>query len=235
MSKSISHFADFDGASIGMRTGSQRLYLGGGQVGHKKKQQRVRRDVQVEIDQAMHEEAVASHQPGELQGPGKRIVELMQSFQGLAKQDAEKPGTAEPSENAGFGEGLEVVVVRVVDDFSIVERFVTRINDLQSAKPRSDEGMMEEDLPGVPAHGGSLSGGGFEGLERRKTLQDLFDTEPGDHKKRQEQHSSAGKQLLPHRAPLNEHQRQYGQLNTETHNASPGDREEKRDDGNNSE
>jgi len=68
-----------------------------------------------------------------------------------------------------------------------------------------------------------------------KTLQDLFDTEPGNHKQRHEQDSSAGKQLLPHRAPLNEDQRQYSQLNAETHNASAGDREEKRDDGNNRE
>ncbi len=49
-------------------------------MGHKKKQERVRRDVQVEIDQAMHEEAAASHQPGELQGPGKGVVGLAQSF-----------------------------------------------------------------------------------------------------------------------------------------------------------
>src|ERR1700694_5965143 len=104
-----------------MRTGSQRLYLGGSQVGHKKKQERIRRDVQVEIDQAMHEEAAASHQPGELQGPGKGVVELTKSFYGIAEQGAEKPGPAEPSENAGFSESLEVVVVRVVDDFSVVE------------------------------------------------------------------------------------------------------------------
>jgi len=49
-------------------------------VGHKKKQERVRRDVKVEVDQAMHEETTAGHQPGELQGPGKRVVELAQSF-----------------------------------------------------------------------------------------------------------------------------------------------------------
>jgi len=45
-----------------MRTGSQRLYSDS-QVGHKKKQERIEGMWQVEIDQAMHEEAAASHQP----------------------------------------------------------------------------------------------------------------------------------------------------------------------------
>lgn len=106
---------------LGCRRGSDRLDLGCRQVGHKKKQESVSGDVQVEIDQSMHEEAGASHQPGKLQGPGKGIIELAQSFQGFAEQDTQKPGTTEPSQNAGFGEGLEVIVVRVVDDFPIVE------------------------------------------------------------------------------------------------------------------
>jgi hypothetical protein len=57
-------------------------------MGHKEKQERVRGDVEVEIDEAMHEEAGTSHQPGELQGRGKGVVELAQSFQGFAEQDA---------------------------------------------------------------------------------------------------------------------------------------------------
>jgi hypothetical protein len=49
-------------------------------VRHQKKEERVRGDVQIEIDEAMHEETGASHQPGELQRPGKGIVELAESL-----------------------------------------------------------------------------------------------------------------------------------------------------------
>ena len=53
----------------------------GGQVRHEKKQQGIRGNVQIEIDEAMHEKAAAGHQTGKLQHPGKRIVELAQALQ----------------------------------------------------------------------------------------------------------------------------------------------------------
>ena len=53
----------------------------GGQVSHQEKQQCVRRDMQVEIDEAVHEEAGAGHETGKLQGPSKRVVELAQALQ----------------------------------------------------------------------------------------------------------------------------------------------------------
>jgi len=51
----------------------------GGQMSHKKKQDGVGGDVQIEIDEAMNEEAGAGNQAGDLQSSGKRIVELTQS------------------------------------------------------------------------------------------------------------------------------------------------------------
>src|SRR5713226_2575326 len=122
----------------------------------------------------MHEETRASHQPGELQGSGKGVIE----------QDAQEPCATQSSKNASFGEGLKVVVMRVIDALSIVERFVRGINDLERAESRSGDGMIEENLPSVPAHGGPLPGGGFQGLERRKALQELSDAQPGNHKQR---------------------------------------------------
>ncbi len=77
--------------------------------------------MQIEIDEAMHEETRASHRPGELQGSGKGVLELAKSSQGLTEQDGQKPGTTQSSKNASFGEGLKVVVMRVIDDLSIVE------------------------------------------------------------------------------------------------------------------
>jgi hypothetical protein len=98
-----------------------RLDVGGRQVSHQEKKKRVRGDVQVEIDEAMHEEAGASQQAGELQGPWKRMMGLAQFFEGFEEQDAEKPGTTEAAEKSGFGKGLEVIVVGVVDDLAVVE------------------------------------------------------------------------------------------------------------------
>src|SRR6266566_2687024 len=98
-----------------------RLYLRGCQVGHKEKQEGVRWNMQVKIDQAMHQEACASHQAGELQSSGKRVVQLTQPLQGFSEQNAQKPSTTESSKNSSFGEGLEVVVVCVINDSSIVE------------------------------------------------------------------------------------------------------------------
>ena len=107
--------------TVGRGQWSNSLDLGGSQVGHKKKQERVGGDVQVEIDKGMHEEAGASQHPGEPQGSGEGIVELSQALPGFAEQGTQKPDTAKPSQNAGFGEGFEIVVVRVIDDLPIVE------------------------------------------------------------------------------------------------------------------
>ena len=74
------------------------LNLGGGQVGHQEEKQEIGRDVKIEIDESMHEEARASHQPRELQCPGKRMVELAHAFQGLGRQNGKKPSTAKPSQ-----------------------------------------------------------------------------------------------------------------------------------------
>jgi len=53
----------------------------GGKVRHEKKQEGVGRNVQIEIDQAMHKKPAAGHETGELQGRGKGIVELAQALQ----------------------------------------------------------------------------------------------------------------------------------------------------------
>ena len=58
------------------------LNLCGCEVRHKKKQQGVRGNVEIEIDEAMHEKTAAGQETGELQGPGKGIVELAQALQG---------------------------------------------------------------------------------------------------------------------------------------------------------
>src|SRR4029077_9280620 len=100
----------------------------------------------------------------------------------------------------------------VIDDLSIVKRFVRRIDDLKSAESCSGNGMMKKDPPGVAAHGGPLTGGSLEGLERGEALQNLSDAEPGNHQEGKEEDGAAGKQLLSYGAPLDHDQRQDRQL-----------------------
>src|SRR5882724_342610 len=105
----------------------------GGKVGDEKKQEGVGGDVQIEIDKAMHKKPGAGHETGELQGPGKGIVELAQTLQGLGQQDTDEPGAAEATGNASFRKGLQIVVVRVIDDLPVIESFIGWVDDLQRA------------------------------------------------------------------------------------------------------
>ena len=59
--------------------------LCGCEVRHEKKQEGVRGNVEIEINEAMHEKTAAGHETGELQGAGKGIVELAQALQGLGQ------------------------------------------------------------------------------------------------------------------------------------------------------
>ena len=159
--------------------------LGSGQMRHEQEQKKIRRDMQIEIDETMHEKAAACDQPGELQSASKGMIQLAQSHQGLAEKDAQEPSATKPSEKAGLRQGLEVVVVRVVDNLSIVERFVREIDDLQGAEAGARERVSQKDAPGIPTHGSALSHRRFERLEGRKSLQDLANAKPGDHEQRQ--------------------------------------------------
>ena len=142
------------------------LNVCGGQMSHEKKQQGICRNVQIEIDEAMHEEAAASDKTGELQGPGKRIVELAQALHGLGQQDADKPDAAKATGYARLCETLEIVVVCVIDCFPVVERFIRRKNRLEGAKSCPQKRMIEKDPPSVGAHGGTLACSHLENLYR---------------------------------------------------------------------
>src|ERR1700680_1573279 len=61
-------------APRGCRGPPNLLDFRGGEVSHQEKQQCVRRDMQVEIDETVDEKTRASHQTGELQGSSERII-----------------------------------------------------------------------------------------------------------------------------------------------------------------
>jgi len=76
----------------------------GGQVSHQEKQQCVRRDMQVEIDEAVDEKTRASQETGELQGSSERMIELPETLQRLDQEDAEKPGATDATEETRLGQ-----------------------------------------------------------------------------------------------------------------------------------
>ena len=104
---------------LGLRGGSNNLC--GSQMGHEEKQECVRGDVQIEIDQAMNKETDTSDKPGELEGSRKGVIVLAQTLERFAEQGAEKPGATESAEYASLGKGLKVIVVSMIDDLPIVE------------------------------------------------------------------------------------------------------------------
>src|SRR5438445_12715605 len=108
-------------AHVGCGWRSRLANLDRSQVSHEEKQEGIGWDVQVEVDKTVNQNSGASHQAGELQRPGKRVIDIAQPLYGLPKQDTQKPGTTERSEQTRFGEGLEIVVVGMVDDFSVVK------------------------------------------------------------------------------------------------------------------
>ena len=50
----------------------------------------------------------------------------------------------------------------VIDDFSVVKRFVTGKNDLESAKTGAQPWMIQENAPCVRSHGSAFAGGHFK-------------------------------------------------------------------------
>jgi|SRR5580692_4714537 hypothetical protein len=123
-----------------------------GQIGHKKKEESIPGNVQIEIDQAMGEKPKTSHKSGELDGGAEGSDRLRETPQGIEEQDAEKPSATQAAGKTGFREAFEVIVVGVVDYFSIVERFVGGKDDLEGAKTGAHPGMVQENAPSVCAH-----------------------------------------------------------------------------------
>ena len=156
---------------------------------HQEKKKGIRRDVQVEIEKAMHEKAAAANQAGELQGARKGMIEFARAIPRLEEEHTQEPGAAEAPEDAGVGKGFEIVVVGVVHDFAVEESFVGRENDLQGAEAGTKQGMSQKDVPGVTAHGSALCFRGFERLQRREPLENLPNAEPGNNQQRSHQNA----------------------------------------------
>src|SRR5579863_10774042 len=108
----------------------------------------------------------------------------------------------------------------VVDDFSVVEGFVRRENDLNGAETSAKPRMIQKDAPGVGAHGGAFSNGHFQGLHGREPFDELLDAEPGDHEERKEEDGATEEQVLSESAAKNHPKEQDTELHKEANESS---------------
>ena len=202
--------------------GCRLLHVGDSEVGHEEEEQGVGRNVKVEIDEAMNEKTTTADQTGELQSAGERMIELAGALQGSQEQNTQEPRATEPAKNARVREGFEIVIVRVVYDFSVEKGFVGRKDDLERAKTRADDGMIQENVPGVAPHGGALSRSGFERLQSGKPLEDLADTQPRDDQQRRKHDTGSRQQLLAGGTAENDDEGKDEKFRAETDDASAG-------------
>src|SRR5277367_3071276 len=98
--------------------------------------------MKVEIDEAVYQKATSAQKAREVEGSGEGFVDLQQLAQGNEKKRAEEPGAANAAGDSGFGEHFEVVVMRVVDDFSVVLRLVGGEDGLQRAEAGAGVAMV---------------------------------------------------------------------------------------------
>src|SRR5690349_12220098 len=97
--------------------------------GHEK-QERISRNMQIEIDQAVCEEAATSYKTGGMQCGREGAIGLKQLAEKMIEKQSEKPGAAHASDYSRFSQGFQIIVVRMIDDFSVIQSFIGRINDL---------------------------------------------------------------------------------------------------------
>src|SRR5277367_3193796 len=205
------------------RTGNLRVGLPNlrcGQTSHQKKEEGVRRNVQIKIDEAVGEKSQTSYQRGELNGGRKGACCLRETPKRIEKKNAKKPDTTQAANNACLRESFEIVIVGMVDDLSIVERFVRGEDKLQRAETSAGPGMVQENAPGIGAHRGTLSSGHLQGLKGRKPFEELLHTKPRNHEEYEQEDNSARKQMFPGRTANDHPDQQYADLDAEADDPS---------------
>src|SRR5207249_7284958 len=86
-------------------------------MSHQEEEPKVGWDVEVEVHQSVHQESRAGNYSGKLQRPWKRKITLPEKGKRFEKQNPEEPGAAQTAQRARFSKSLQVIVMRVIDDF----------------------------------------------------------------------------------------------------------------------
>ena len=121
------------------RFGNQRCGLTNlacSKVCHEKKEKKVSRNVQIEINEAVREKAEAGDKGRKLECGSKSSVGLRQAPERIEKQNTQEPKAAQATRNTSFCKGLEIIVMSVIDDLSVIESFISGKDNLESRRGR---------------------------------------------------------------------------------------------------
>jgi len=104
---------------------------------NEKEQECVGGNMKIEVDERVNQESAARGESGQAESDRKRKALLLQGSKRGKNEQCDKPGAAQASQNSGFGKRFEIVIVRMVDDFSVIESFIRGINELNGAEARA--------------------------------------------------------------------------------------------------
>src|SRR5690348_16994360 len=119
---------------------------------HEQEQEGIRGNVEVKVDEAVDQDAKAAREPREVKNTRKRAGRFLNSPHGGDEQYRQEPCAAKTSKQPGLRKNLQIIVVCVVDNFSVVLRFVRRIGRLKRAKSDARDRMIQKHAPGALAH-----------------------------------------------------------------------------------
>src|SRR6266404_2435729 len=139
----------------------------------------------------MHQKAATRHKSREMQRGGKGFVGDQQLLQRTEEQHTQEPGAAEGAGKASVRQQLEIVVMRVIDDSSVIKAFVRGKYQGEGAQAGAGPGMIAKNMPSVVTHGGAFAAGHCERLHGRKTFEDLAHSQPGyKHESKEQDHAT---------------------------------------------
>ena len=124
--------------------------LAGSKVCQEKKEEKVSWNVHIEINEAVREKAEAGNKDRKLEGGSKSSVGLRQAPERMEKQKSQEPKATQATRNTSFCKGLEIIVVSVIDDLSVIQGFISRKDKLQrpeTVPSRDDPGKFSRCRP----------------------------------------------------------------------------------------
>src|SRR5216684_8681120 len=108
--------------------------------GQNQKEQRVRRRVQSEIEEAVDQDRKASGQRAGYHAASKKIVSLS-TGKAAAKQNQDKPQTQRGADDAAVRKRLQIIVVCLLETKRSVAGIVTRVDDAERTESRAGDGI----------------------------------------------------------------------------------------------
>src|SRR6266436_5732891 len=103
--------------------------------------------MQIKVDEAVHQQSPAAGPSAQTKRVREGIVARFQEAQRTDEYGSDEPGAAKSADQACSGQSFQVIIVRMIYDFSVIPGFVRRIHLLQSSQARSQHRMIQKNLP----------------------------------------------------------------------------------------